>query len=65
LILPITLRTPEKRDERNFRSDIQAIGAIAAVPVVLSNFGILGIHAGFLEVDVLFAISGFVITKEL
>ena len=48
-----------------FRPDIQALRALAVLLVVMFHAHIPWFHAGFLGVDVIFVISGYVITTVL
>jgi peptidoglycan/LPS O-acetylase OafA/YrhL len=48
-----------------FRSDINALRAIAIVSVVLFHYEIFGLAGGFAGVDVFFVISGFLITSHI
>jgi len=51
--------------DKGFRSDIQALRALAVLLVVAYHAHLPGVHGGFLGVDVFFVISGFVITNVL
>jgi len=46
-----------------FRSDINGLRAFAVIAVVLFHFELLGLHGGFIGVDVFFVISGFLMTQ--
>ena len=48
-----------------FRTDINALRAIAVVAVVLYHLGVPGISGGFAGVDVFFVISGYLITGHI
>ena len=48
-----------------FRPDIEGLRAFAVVSVVLYHADLLGVHGGFIGVDVFFVISGFLITRLL
>jgi peptidoglycan/LPS O-acetylase OafA/YrhL len=48
-----------------FRPDIEGLRAFAVVSVVLYHADLLGVHGGFVGVDVFFVISGFLITRLL
>jgi peptidoglycan/LPS O-acetylase OafA/YrhL len=48
-----------------FRPDIEGLRALAVLSVVLYHAGLLGVHGGFVGVDVFFVISGFLITRLL
>lgn len=54
--LPVTSKT-------NFRSDINALRALAVSTVVLYHFRVPGFGGGFLGVDIFFVISGYLMTK--
>lgn len=47
----------------DFRSDINALRALAVVLVVLFHFKLPGLRGGFVGVDVFFVISGFLMTQ--
>lgn len=46
-----------------FRSDINAMRALAVVVVILFHFGVPGFSGGFVGVDVFFVISGYLMTQ--
>ena len=48
-----------------FRPDIEGLRAFAVLAVVLYHADLLGVHGGFVGVDVFFVISGFLITRLL
>src|SRR6266480_1659009 len=48
-----------------FRPDIEGLRAFAVLSVVLYHADLLGVHGGFVGVDVFFVISGFLITRLL
>jgi peptidoglycan/LPS O-acetylase OafA/YrhL len=48
-----------------FRSDINALRAIAVLAVVLYHFSIPGVAGGFVGVDIFFVISGYLITAQI
>src|ERR1700735_3566685 len=48
-----------------FRPDIEGLRAVAVLSVVLYHADLLGVHGGFVGVDVFFVISGFLITRLL
>jgi peptidoglycan/LPS O-acetylase OafA/YrhL len=50
---------------RTFRSDIQALRAVAVLVVLLFHVEFFATPAGFLGVDIFFVISGFVITSQI
>ncbi len=54
-----------QRSGSEYRSEIQALRAIAVVAVVLYHLWPNRIAAGFIGVDVFFVISGFLITQHL
>ncbi|HEY0300295.1 MAG TPA: acyltransferase family protein [Rhizomicrobium sp.] len=47
------------------RSDIEALRAVAVVPVILFHLGVPGFGGGFVGVDVFFVISGYLITQTM
>ena len=68
LIVDVTVRVSflnnHRFSSRGFRHDIQGLRAFAVIAVVLFHAD-LGMHGGFIGVDVFFVISGFVITTVL
>ena len=58
---PTVVPPPSSR----FRSDIEALRAIAVVAVVAYHAGVPGFDGGFVGVDVFFVISGFLITGQM
>src|SRR5258708_802057 len=48
-----------------FRPDMEGLRAFAVLAVVLYHADLLGVHGGFVGVDVFFVISGFLITRLL
>ena len=46
-----------------FRSDINALRALAVLVVILFHFGVPGFSGGFVGVDVFFVISGYLMTQ--
>lgn len=50
---------------KGFRTDIQALRALAVLLVVLYHAHVPGVRAGYVGVDVFFVISGFLITTQL
>lgn len=51
--------------KRPFRSDIQALRAIAVLLVIAYHYNLGPFKGGFLGVDIFFVISGYVITQRL
>ena len=49
--------------DHGFRPDIEGLRAIAVVAVVLYHGRLLGLHGGFVGVDVFFVVSGYLITR--
>uniref|UniRef100_A0A0G4FHG8 Acyltransferase 3 domain-containing protein n=1 Tax=Chromera velia CCMP2878 TaxID=1169474 RepID=A0A0G4FHG8_9ALVE len=54
---------PQTSESLPFRTDVEAVRAIALLLVLLYHSDVLG--SGFLGVDIFFVISGFVITRNL
>ncbi len=52
-------------ESTSFRSDINALRALAVLAVIAYHFGVPGIAGGFAGVDVFFVISGFLITSQI
>lgn len=50
---------------RQFRADVQGLRAIAVGAVIFDHAQLLGVHGGYVGVDVFFVISGFIITTVL
>ncbi|MEU5694011.1 acyltransferase family protein [Actinosynnema sp. NPDC020468] len=57
--------TPRRRADAVFRSDIQALRAIAVLAVVVDHFWPEALTGGYVGVDVFFVISGYLITSHL
>ena len=51
--------------QKQFRTDIEGLRAVAVVAVVLFHAGLPGVGGGFIGVDVFFVVSGFLITGLL
>ncbi|HUQ58710.1 acyltransferase family protein [Lentzea sp.] len=59
-------RRPEDKPKApGFRTDIQALRAIAVLAVVVNHFWPNALTGGYIGVDVFFVISGFLITSHL
>ena len=56
---------PSTRSQSHFRTDIQALRAVAVLAVILYHARVPGITGGYVGVDVFFVISGFLITGGL
>jgi peptidoglycan/LPS O-acetylase OafA/YrhL len=50
---------------KGFRSDINALRALAVIGVIGYHFGVPGFSGGFAGVDVFFVISGYLITLQI
>ena len=51
--------------QKQFRTDIEGLRAVAVIAVVLFHAGLPGVGDGFIGVDVFFVVSGFLITGLL
>ncbi|HEX7308693.1 acyltransferase family protein [Lentzea sp.] len=59
-------RSPDDKPKaRGFRTDVQALRAIAVLAVVVNHFWPNALTGGYVGVDVFFVISGFLITSHL
>src|SRR5207302_1642356 len=57
--------SPDRESLRSYRSDLDGLRGLAIVPVMFYHYGLGGLSAGFVGVDVFFVISGFLITSLL
>src|SRR5262249_61898218 len=55
----------DPRKPGKFRPDIEGLRAFAVLSVVLYHAHLLGVHGGYIGVDVFFVVSGFLITRLL
>lgn len=60
-----TTGSDDKQKTPGFRTDIQALRAIAVLAVVVNHFWPAALGGGYVGVDVFFVISGFLITSHL
>ena len=51
--------------DQGFRPDIEGLRALAVAAVVVFHARLLGLHGGFIGVDVFFVVSGYLITRLL
>ena len=51
--------------QKQFRSDIEGLRAVAVIAVVFFHAGVPGVGGGYIGVDVFFVVSGFLITGLL
>ncbi len=51
--------------QKQFRSDIEGLRAVAVIAVVFFHAGVRGVGGGYIGVDVVFVVSGFLITGLL
>jgi peptidoglycan/LPS O-acetylase OafA/YrhL len=49
--------------DQGFRPDIEGLRALAVAAVVVFHARLLGLHGGFIGVDVFFVVSGYLITR--
>ena len=49
--------------DQGFRPDIEGLRALAVIAVVVYHARLLGLHGGFVGVDVFFVVSGYLITR--
>ena len=49
--------------DQGFRPDIEGLRALAVIAVILFHARLLGVHGGFVGVDVFFVLSGYLITR--
>ena len=56
---------PRSQDRSEYIQAIDGLRALAVVAVVLNHIGFPGMSSGFIGVDIFFAISGFLITRQI
>ncbi len=52
-------------ETRPYRADIDGLRAIAVLSLILFHYGVAGISGGFLGVDILFVVSGYLVARSI